>query len=57
LGKKAIKKMMPMQKGDVAETFADISKAQKMLGFRPKTSVDEGIKKFINWYKKYYNVK
>jgi len=57
LGKKAIKKMMPMQKGDVAETFADISKAQKMLGFRPKTSVDKGIKKFINWYKKYYNVK
>jgi len=57
LGKKAIKKMMPMQKGDVAETFADISKAQKMLGFRPKTSVDKGIKKFIAWYKKYYNVK
>lgn len=57
LGKKAIKKMMPMQKGDVTETFADITKAKKMLGFRPKTSVDEGIKKFIQWYKQYYNVK
>ena len=49
--------MMPMQKCDVEKTFADITKAKKMLGFSPKTSVDNGVKKFVEWYKEYYNVK
>jgi len=51
LGKKAEKKMLPMRPGDVLETYADISKAKKLLGWEPKTSLEEGIKKFIAWYK------
>ena len=39
-----------MQKGDVVETFADISKAQKKLDFNPQTSLANGISKFTNWY-------
>lgn len=46
-----------MQPGDVSETFADIDKSKKMLGFEPKVKIEEGIKKFINWYKKYYDLK
>ncbi|MBW2973155.1 NAD-dependent epimerase [Candidatus Woesearchaeota archaeon] len=53
LGKKAIKNMMPLQPGDVPETFADIEKAKKLLGFEPKTKIEEGIKQFIEWYKSY----
>lgn len=41
---------LPMQPGDVEKTYADISKARKMLGYEPKTSFREGIEKFINWY-------
>lgn len=54
LGKKAIMEMFPMQLGDVAETCADISKAQKELGYDPKTPVQIGVPKFIEWYKEYY---
>ena len=43
---------LPMQPGDVDRTYADISKAKKLLGYEPKTSFKEGIKNFINWYKK-----
>jgi UDP-glucuronate 4-epimerase len=53
IGKIAKKKMMPMQKGDVLKTMADIKKLKK-LGWNPTTKIDEGIKKFIEWYKKYY---
>jgi UDP-glucuronate 4-epimerase len=42
-----------MQPGDVSETFADISKSEKMLGYKPTTSVEMGVEKFINWYKDY----
>ena len=50
LGKKAIIKIMPTQPGDVDQTFADISKAEKLLGFRPQVSIDEGLDLFIKWY-------
>lgn len=53
LGMKAKKEMMPMQQGDVKKTFADISKAKKMLGYNPQTSTNQGIKEFINWYISY----
>lgn len=43
-------KQMPMQAGDVNVTYADISKAQKLLGYNPKTTFEEGIKKFVEWY-------
>lgn len=53
LGREAKKNLMPIQPGDVPVTYADIKKAKKMLGYNPKTSIEEGIKKFIDWYKKY----
>ncbi|MEF8848945.1 MAG: GDP-mannose 4,6-dehydratase [Candidatus Thermoplasmatota archaeon] len=56
LGKKAKKNMLPMQPGDMKETYADISKSQKMLGFKPKISIEEGLDRFVEWYKSYYNV-
>lgn len=55
LGKKAKKKMMPMQPGDVPSTVADIRKLRK-LGWKPETRIEEGIKNFVEWYKKYYKV-
>lgn len=55
LKKKAEKKYMPMQPGDVKKTFANINKAKKMLNFNPQTKIEQGIKNFINWYKEYYN--
>jgi UDP-glucuronate 4-epimerase len=54
LGKKAEKKMLPMQPGDVVETYADISESERDLGFQPATRIEEGIASFINWYKSYY---
>jgi len=56
LGKKAKKEMFPLQPGDVPETYADVSKAKKLLGYQPKVMVEEGIDKFINWYNDYYGV-
>ena len=44
-------KQLPMQPGDVDRTYADISKAKKIIGYEPKTTFEEGIKKFVNWYK------
>lgn len=52
--KKVIKKMLPMQKGEVKITYADIEKSKKLLNFSPKISVEEGIKKFVKWFKEYY---
>lgn len=51
LGKKAKVELLPMQKGEIIETYADITKAQKKLGFQPKTTIDEGICNFVSWYK------
>lgn len=56
LGIKAIKNFLPLQKGDVLETFADIQDAQISFGYQPKISLDEGILNFINWYRDYFNV-
>ena len=56
LGKVGEKEMLPMQQGDVVATSADISKAQRMLGYNPKTQIKEGIPKFVEWYKEYYQV-
>ncbi len=44
-------KQLPMQPGDVDRTYADISKAKKLIGYSPKTSFEEGIKEFVDWYK------
>jgi UDP-glucuronate 4-epimerase len=53
-GRKAIKKMMPGQPGDVTRTYADIHLLEAKIGFKPKTPVREGIRKFVEWYKSYY---
>ncbi|MCD4651523.1 MAG: GDP-mannose 4,6-dehydratase [Candidatus Cloacimonetes bacterium] len=49
LGRKAIIKRLPMQPGDVKQTFADISKAKQVLGYNPQTAFDTGIGEFVNW--------
>lgn len=51
LGTKAIIDRQPMQPGDVPITFADISKARKLLGYAPKTKIEEGIPKFVDWFR------
>ena len=51
IGKKAKVKKMPMQPGDVTVTYADISKATKLLGYKPKVKVEAGIPSFVKWYK------
>ncbi|EOG34542.1 NAD-dependent epimerase [Enterococcus faecium] len=56
LGMKAEKEFLPMQPGDVQRTYADVSDLEKAIGFKPTTSLDEGIKKFVEWYKEYYNL-
>ena len=56
LGKKSIKKMLPMQDGDVKKTWASISKITKDYNFQNNVSLDEGIKEFINWFKVYHKV-
>lgn len=52
LGKKAILDIQPMQPGDVDKTYADISKAKAMIGYDPQTNFSEGIRKFVEWYKR-----
>ncbi len=54
LGKKAQKKMMDIQPGDVAETYANIDDLYNAVGFKPETTIEEGIEKFIEWYRSYY---
>ena len=56
LGKKAEMEMLPMQPGDVKETAADITAIQNDLGFEPKTKIEDGIPKFIHWYKQYHQI-
>lgn len=51
LGKKAVIENLPMQPGDVDITYADISKAQKLFNYNPKTTIEEGMERFIHWYK------
>ena len=50
----AIKSFKPMQPGDVVKTFADTKQLQKLIKYKPKTKLANGLKKFINWYKEYY---
>jgi len=54
IGKKAEKIFLPMQPGDVYETYADIDDLKRDTGFIPKTSLDEGLKHFVDWYFEYY---
>ncbi len=56
LGVEAQKNFMEMQPGDTVRSSADISKAQKMLGFAPKTEIKDGVPNFVAWYREYYGV-
>ncbi|MGB7979128.1 MAG: NAD-dependent epimerase/dehydratase family protein [Chlamydiales bacterium] len=56
LGKAAIKQMLPMQAGEVTVTFADIEKSQKLLQFSPTVTLEEGILRFIDWFKQYHRL-
>jgi UDP-glucuronate 4-epimerase len=56
LGKTAEKEMLPLQMGDVPDTYADVEALVEDVGYRPKTNIKEGIGNFVNWYKNYYKV-
>jgi UDP-glucuronate 4-epimerase len=56
LGRKAVKDMLPMQPGDVMETFADVGDLMRDTGFRPQTSIEDGIRGFVAWYRDHYKV-
>ena len=55
-GRKAELEFLPMQKGDVTDTFADISAIQRDHGFEPRTRIDEGVPLFVEWYRNYFGV-
>ena len=56
LGKKAKMELLPMQPGDVPSTMADVTELEQAVGFRPTTTIQDGIARFVEWYKDYYNV-
>jgi len=56
LGRTAAKEMLPMQPGDVLETFADIGDLMRDMGFRPETSIEDGIRDFVAWYRDHHKV-
>ncbi len=56
LGLTAVKDMLPMQPGDVMETFADIGDLMRDVGFRPQTSIEDGIRDFVAWYRDHYKL-
>ena len=53
-GKKAVIQMLPMQAGDVRATAADVSRLNEAVGFRPNTTVEVGVARFVEWYRGYY---
>jgi UDP-glucuronate 4-epimerase len=57
LGKKAIRNLMPMQDGDVPETYADVEDLTREVDFKPATPIEEGVGKFIDWYLQYHKKK
>ena len=56
LGKTAVKNLLPLQAGDVPATFADVDDLMRDTGFKPATPIEEGISRFIRWYREYYRV-
>jgi len=56
LGRTAVKEMLPMQPGDVPETFADVDDLMRDTGFRPQTPIEEGIQRFVAWYRDHYGI-
>jgi len=56
LGKQAVKNMLPIQPGDVPATWADVDDLQRDVGFKPSTSIEEGVANFVEWYRSYYTI-
>jgi UDP-glucuronate 4-epimerase len=56
LGVKARRELLPMQPGDVPATYADITRARRKLGFEPKIPIDQGIPRFVRWYRQYHGL-
>ncbi|MCW1751889.1 NAD-dependent epimerase/dehydratase family protein [Rhizobium acaciae] len=56
MGRKADIEYLPMQLGDVEATYADVTETTEAVGYRPTTSINEGIPKFVSWFKKYHNI-
>ena len=56
LGRTAQKNLLPLQPGDVPDTFADTTDLERDVGYRPDTSVEEGVRRFVDWYREYYRV-
>jgi UDP-glucuronate 4-epimerase len=54
LGRKAKVELMPIQPGDVPETCADIDDLTREVGFRPSTTIEDGVQKFVAWYRQYH---
>lgn len=57
VGKEARKNFLPLQKGDVPATFADIEHTTKVLSWKPHIKIEDGVREFVNWYKQYYGDK
>jgi UDP-glucuronate 4-epimerase len=55
-GRKAVQEFLPMQAGDVKETYADIGALRKAIGFAPTTPLEEGIPRFVDWYRNHYGI-
>ena len=56
LGRKAVKRLLPMQPGDVPDTYADTSALMRDTGYSPSTPIEEGVRRFVDWYRNYYRV-
>ena len=56
IGKTANKRMLPMQPGDVPVTYADVDSLAQAVGYRPRTPIEEGVSRFVDWYRDYYKV-
>ena len=57
LGRKAEKNLLPLQQGDVPDTWADVEDLVTDVGYRPGTPVEQGVRSFVDWYLDYYQVK
>ncbi|MBR6531879.1 MAG: NAD-dependent epimerase [Clostridia bacterium] len=56
IGKEAEKEFLPMQPGDVYQTYADVTPLVEKFGFKPSTTIEEGLGRFVEWYKEYYKI-
>jgi UDP-glucuronate 4-epimerase len=55
-GRKAERRLLPMQPGDVRDTYADISAIQRDIGFTPSTGIEDGVPRFVDWYRGYHGI-